>query len=216
MIKKLFLKSLKIISISIVSILALLFLAPYLFPQRISDEIKKLATNSLTTPVNFSKARLSFFNHFPSLTLTLYDFDLKGSAPYANTTLVKAKEVALGIDIPSLLSKKINIDEIYLTESFINIQVDGDGKPNYNVYKSGNTDTTTVKDSSSASLKIEKIIVEKSSFTYDDRSLPMYINAVGFEYKGKGDLSKSIFDLTTHAEVAAVDFIYACLLIFCI
>jgi AsmA protein len=208
MTKKILIKSLKIVLISFISLVALLFLAPFLFPQRISDEIKKLATNSLTTPVNFSKARLSFFNHFPSLTLTLYDFDLKGSAPYANTTLVKAKEVALGINIASLLSKKIDIDEIYLTEAAINIQVDAEGKPNYNVYKSGKVDTTTVKDSSSASLKIEKIVVEKSSVTYDDRSLPMYINAVGFEYKGKGDLSKAIFDLTTHAEVAAVDFMY--------
>ncbi len=208
MIQKVLLKSLKIILITLVSILGVLFLAPYLFPQRISDEIKKLATSNLTTPVNFSKARLSFFNHFPSLTLTLYDFELKGSAPYANTSLVKAKEVALGIDIPSLLSKKINVDEIYLTESFINIQVDANGKPNYNVYKSKVADTTVVKDTSSASLKIEKIIVEKSSFTYDDRSLPMYINAAGFEYRGNGDLSKDIFDLTTHAEVAAVDFIY--------
>jgi len=208
MIKKLLIKSLKIVSISIVSLLALLFLAPYLFPQRISDEIKKLATNNLTTPVNFSKARLSFFNHFPSLTLTLYDFDLKGAAPHASSTLVKAKEVSLGIDIPSLLSKKISINKIYLTEAAIDIQVDADGKPNYNVYKSGKADTTTVKDSSAASLKIEKIIVEKSSFTYNDRSLPMFIKANGFEYQGKGDLSKAIFDLTTHAEVADVDFIY--------
>ncbi len=208
MIKKLLVKSLKIVSISIVSILALLFLSPYLFPQRISDEIKKLATNNLTTPVNFSKARLSFFNHFPSLTLTLYDFDLKGSVPHASSTLIKAKEVSLGIDIPSLLSKKISINKIYLTEAAIDIQVDADGRPNYNVYKSGKVDTTTAKDSSAASLKIEKIIVEKSSFTYDDRSLPMFIKAHGFEYQGKGDLSKAIFDLTTHAEVADVDFIY--------
>lgn len=208
MIKKLLIKSLKIVSISIVSILTLLFLAPYLFPQRISDEIKKLATNSLTTPVNFSKARLSFFNHFPSLTLTLYDFDLKGSAPYTASTLVKAKEVSLGIDIPSLLSKKISINKIYLTEAAIDIQVDVDGKPNYNVYKSSKADSTTVKDSSTASLKIENIIVEKSSFTYNDKSLPMFIKAHGFEYQGKGDLSKAIFDLTTHAEVADVDFIY--------
>lgn len=208
MFKKIFIKTIKIVGITLVIIFGLLFTAPYLFPERISNEIKKLANNSLTTPVNFSKARLSFFNHFPSLTLTLYNFDLKGAAPYSDSSLVTAKEVALGIDIPSLLSKKININEIYLTESVINIQVDATGRPNYNVYKSGKVDTTAVKDSSTASLKIEKIIVEKSIFTYDDKSLPMFIKAHGFEYQGKGDLSKAIFDLTTHAEVADVDFIY--------
>ncbi len=207
-IKKAF-KAVKIVVLTIVALVGLILLAPYVFPGKISAEIKKLANNSLTTELNFSKARLSFLNHFPSLTLTLYDCSLMGSAPYEKDTLVQAKEVALGINLPSLLSKKINVNEIYLTEAFIKVLVDADGKPNYNVYKSVAAKANTAKDSSDITLKIEKIIIEKSSIIYDDRVLPMYLNATGFEYKGEGDLSKAVFDLKTHAEVAAIDFMYA-------
>lgn len=101
-IKKVAIKVLKIISISIVTILLLLFLLPILFPTTVSNKIKTWTNNSITGDLNFSRARLSFFNHFPSLTLTLYDFSLKGAAPFQTDTLVSANEVALGINLSSV------------------------------------------------------------------------------------------------------------------
>ena len=61
-------KILKITGISLGSILALMFLLPILFPGFISTKIKQWANGSITSEMNFSKARLSFFQHFPNLT----------------------------------------------------------------------------------------------------------------------------------------------------
>ncbi|MBS1592232.1 MAG: AsmA family protein, partial [Bacteroidetes bacterium] len=195
---KLIKKFLKIFGITIGSILALMFLLPFLFPNFVSTKIKTWANNAITTELNFSKARLSFFNHFPSLTLTLYDCSLKGSKPFANDTLINAKEIALGINLASVFSSQITIDEIYLTHSNINVQVSADGLPNYNIY---NADTAAkskqANDSSSASLKIERIQIDKSNLTYNDRSIPILIDARNINYLGKGNLSKAIFDLAS-------------------
>ncbi len=207
--KRFVLRTLKITGISVAAILLLLFLLPYFFPKSISDKIKTLANQHLKTELNFTSARLSFFNHFPALTLTLYDFTLKGSAPFEKDTLVASKEIALGIDLSSLIAGKIYVDKIFLTKAFINVQANEKGEANYNVYASSDSATKNDSDTSSnASLKIEKIIIEKSHITYNDRSFPMLINAKGFNYVGKGDLSKSIFDLVTHAEIDSVDFNY--------
>ena len=141
----------------------------------------------MKTELNFTSARLSFFNHFPALTLTLYDFTLKGSAPFEKDTLVASKEIALGIDLSSLIAGKIYVDKIFLTKAFINVQANEKGEANYNVYASSDSATKNDSDTSSnASLKIEKIIIEKSHITYNDRSFPMLINAKGFNYVGKG------------------------------
>ena len=72
-VKKILLKAVKITAITIATLLLLLFALPYLFPKTVSDKIKQFARGSITSQLDFSETRLSFFKHFPSLTLTLYD-----------------------------------------------------------------------------------------------------------------------------------------------
>ncbi|MBK8087750.1 MAG: hypothetical protein IPK31_07300 [Chitinophagaceae bacterium] len=92
---KILFRGLKYTGITLSTILVLMFSIPYLFPGFVSDKIKNWANHAIESKLNFSKARLSFFNHFPSLTLTLYDVSLTGSAPFEKDTLVSAKEIAL-------------------------------------------------------------------------------------------------------------------------
>ena len=207
-IKKNIVKILKIAGISITGLLIVVFSLPYLFPQTVSNKIKQWTKGSINGQMQFSKTGLSFFKHFPSLTLTLYDLSLKGSAPFETDTLVTAKEVSLGINLSSVFSKKITIDKIFLDHAFINIQTDTAGRVNYNVYKAQKPAPAATADTASASLGIDLILVQDSRLIYNDRSLPMKFIARGFNYRGSGDLSKDIFDLHTHTEMASVDFYY--------
>jgi AsmA protein len=201
-------KVLKIGGIATGSLLLLLFLLPYLFPGFVSTRIRQWARGSIRSELNFSSARLSFFRHFPALTLTLYDVKLKGSAPFEKESLIEADEIALGVDLRSVFSE-VNIDKIFLTNAFINLQTDTAGRANYNIYVSKKSNNpSSPSDSGSASLKIQKIIIEKSKLVYNDRSLPILINARGVDYEGNGDLSQAIFDLHTHMEIASMDLYY--------
>lgn len=206
--KKILFKTLKIIGVTIGSILLLMFLLPVLFPKTITKKIKELTNNSLNGQLNFSGTSLSFFKRFPELTLTLEDFSLKGSAPFQQDTLVAAKDISFAIDLTSLLRSKIKISKVYLSQAFINIEVDSAGHANYNVYKSQPQTKKSQADTASASLGIDQIIVEKSHLVYDDASIPMLIDARGFNYNGSGDLTKDVFDLQSHLEVESTDFIY--------
>jgi AsmA protein len=200
-------KIFKITGITIGSILFLMFILPILFPDKISNEIKTFANKKLTGELEFKEANLSFFNHFPSLTLTLTDFSLKGSAPYKKETLVSANEIAFGIDIKSLLfDKKVNIDKIFVSNAFINVKVNEKGEANYNVYVS---EATTEKDTTSdTSLRLEKIQIENTRLVYDDKSTKVLIDAKGFNYVGKGDLDLAVFDIYTEAEIDSFDLTY--------
>jgi len=207
-VKGILFKALKISGIILGSLLLLMFLLPFLFPQTITNKIKEWANGNINGHVAFSSTSLSFFKRFPSLTLTLYDVALNGSDPFGKDTLVAAKEVSLGIDLSSVLSSKITIDKIYLNNAFINIQVDSTGKANYNIYKGSQRNAGRTTDTSSASLGIDQILVENSHLIYNDRSLPLKIDARGFNYTGSGDLSKDVFDLHTHTDIKSIDFIY--------
>lgn len=205
---RILLKVLKIAGITAGSLVLLLFLLPYVFPGFVSNKIRQWARHSVKSELHFSAARLSFFRHFPALTLTLYDVKLNGSAPFEKERLIEADEIALGVDLRSVFSE-INIDKIFLTHAFINIQVDTGGQANYNIYAASKSDKpTAAADSGSASLKIQKIIIEQSTLTYNDASIPILINAKGVEYEGNGDLSQAVFDLHTHMQIQSLDFYY--------
>lgn len=202
------LKGLKITGVVLISILVLMFVLPLLFPDYITEKVKSFANEKLNGELQFKEAHLSFFNHFPSLTLTLDDFLLKGSEPFKKDTLIAAKEVSFGIDVMSLItSSKVNIDKIFISDSFINVKVNANGEANYNVYVS-ESETQEPEDPSSASIRLDKIDISNAHLVYDDQSTQMLINAKGFNYIGKGDLDKSVFDLHTRAKIESFDFTF--------
>lgn len=203
-------KIIKYSGIGIAVILLVMFAIPYLFPGFVSDKIKKWTNQAIETKLEFSKARLSFFNHFPSLTLTLYDVSLTGSAPFQSDTLVAANEIALGVDLSSVFSKTIRINEIYVTRGDVHILVNENGAPNYNIYKSSKKQTSTETDTSSsgAALKLDRIQLEDCALLYNDQSIPFLLKAGKLNYLGKGKLSEAVFFLKSQISMQNVDLQY--------
>jgi AsmA protein len=184
-----------------------LFLAPYFFPDTVGKQIKQWTNQSIRGELNFTKARLSFFTHFPSLTLTLYDVDLKGSAPYQQDTLLYAKKLGFGVNLQKLLfSHLVSINKIFLNEAFFHVLVNEKGLANYNIYVSDTSSVKTGASDTAASLHLEKIVIKDSRLLYNDLSVPMYIQAEHLYYEGTGDLSKSVFDLTSHIKTDSLNF----------
>ncbi|MEY2868970.1 MAG: hypothetical protein RIR01_1446, partial [Bacteroidota bacterium] len=205
--KAIFFKVLKYIGITLVGLFAFMFIAPYVFADKINAEIKKVANQKLNAKLDYSESNVSFFNHFPSLTVSLENFKLNGSAPFENEKLVTAKEIAFGINVPSLIfGKSVNIDKIFLSNADINVKVNKEGFANYNVYKAEKAKKTE-KDGDN-SLKLEKIEIENSKIVYDDLSTKLHFDIFGFNYLGKGDLSKAIFDLSSKAKIEKLNFLY--------
>lgn len=199
-------KVLKGIGITLSSVLLLMFLLPMLFPEKVAEEIKFLANKKLKGEFNFKEAHLSFFNHFPSLTLTLNDFSLKGSSPYENQNLVAAQEVSFGIDLKSLIfENKVDVDEIYVANANVDILVNENGEANYNVYISDNQ--SDEKNSKGAAIYLQRIQIDNTNLVYNDKSANVLVKARGFNYLGKGDFAKAIFDLTTQAKIESFDFV---------
>ncbi|WP_421938831.1 AsmA family protein [Pedobacter sp.] len=201
-------KFFKILGIGLISIIALLFIIPYLIPQTINKEVTRIINSNIKGEVKFESTNISFFSHFPSLTLNLNKFLLKGSKPFQQDTLVYTRRLALGINLLSLFSKQVKIDEFYLDDARINILTDKQGHANYNVYESKPTEKPSKSESETA-IKIEGIFINNSTLTYNDQSIPMLIRTKGFNYAGKGDLSHAIFDLKSTLSIKEMDVFYA-------
>lgn len=200
-------KILKITGITFVISLLAFIVLPIIFADTITEKVKVLANKNLEGELNFNDSELSFFKHFPSLTLTLNELNLNGSKPYQNKSLISAKEIGFGIDVWSVLfGSQTQIEEIYIDNAKINILVNQKGEANYNIYKSNSKNTTT--SSESASLELENIQISNSHLVYNDKSTKILIEAKGFNYKGKGDLQASNFNLKTSAKIDSLSFTY--------
>lgn len=209
--KATFIKVVKRIAIVFTSIVVLLVISilsiPYIFENEVNSKVKSLVNEHITGELNYSKVRLTFFDQFPLLTASMDDVLLKGAEPFKNDTLLAAKKVSFGVDLMSLLKSKIVIDKFIVNSGKINILVDSMGNANYSIYKSTPSDSTKTQDNAeSSALAFQLIKLEKTNLHYEDRSIPLQIEAKDLEYEGKGDLMSNIFDLNTRAKIESFSF----------
>ncbi|SHL12394.1 AsmA-like C-terminal region-containing protein [Chryseobacterium polytrichastri] len=205
--KKIILKILKWTGISLASILFLMFIIPILFPGTISEQVKIFANKHLAGKLDYKKTHLTFFRHFPSLTLSVDDLILYGSKPFQQDTLLTAKEVAVGINLKNLIfNREVKIDEIYVTDAYANVFVNTKGEANYNVYISEPSETPKDNTETGTSIKLDLIKFKNSHIKYVDHAAKILVDAKGLNYTGKGGLSEDIFDLQTNLDIDKVDF----------
>jgi AsmA protein len=205
--KKVVLKILKWAGISIASILFLMFILPILFPGTISEQVKIFANKHLAGKLDYRKTHLTFFRHFPSLTVSVDDFLLKGSKPFQENTLLAAKEVAVGINLKNLIfDRQVKIDEIYVTDAYANVFVNSKGEANYNVYVSKPSEKPKDTTETGTSVKLDLIKLRNWNIKYNDHSARVLVDAKGLNYTGKGGLSEDIFDLETNLDINKLDF----------
>ncbi|MEJ5960779.1 AsmA-like C-terminal region-containing protein [Pedobacter immunditicola] len=206
-IKKLVLKTLKWVGIFIAFILFLLFIIPLLLPETISKQVKILANKRLAGELEYKKMHLTFFRHFPALTVSVDDLLLKGSKPYQQDTLLSAKEVAVGINLINMIfDGDVKIGAIYVNDAYANVYVDSKGQANYNVYVSSPAKSPADTTEKGTSLKLGLVKLKNWHIKYKDHTAKILVDAKGLNYVGKGGLSEDIFDLKTDLKIDQLDF----------
>lgn len=187
--------------------LAFLALFPIFFQEKISSIVRQTLEKQVRSELRFAEVNLSFFRHFPSLTLSVDELYLGGSEPFAQDTLLFTKELALGISLPSLFGSKLQIDEIYLNEATVKIRRDLAGHSNFDII-APSTDSIPA-DSSSFDLEIEGLFFRESRFVYQDESIDLHCLAEGISYTGEGKLEADLLNLQSQISIADFHLDYA-------
>ncbi len=193
----------KIFGVLFVLILIALISIPFFLEKNIETIVRRTATEQVKADVNFSKIGLSLIKNFPNASLTIKDLEIVNRAPFNQDTLVSAKEIIGQISFLQLfkgLDKGISIDKFYINTAKVNILTNKDGKSNYDIFETAETETpaedTTEEASSDFKLNLNYEI-ENSSITYKDDVSKIIVILDDFNHKGKGDISANISDLIT-------------------
>ena len=197
-------KVLKITGFSLGGIALVLYVSPYFFKDQINDGIKEIAKDYVKTEIKFKHLDISFFNHFPKLTVTLTDSSIKGSAPYQTENLISAKEIALGVDVKTLFSDKIIFNELFIKNANINLKIDSLGKNNFDIMVP--SDEVKKEEESSVGLALNDFKISNSNFLYDDKSSTTYLKLDQFDYDGLIDFTNNQLTLDADTEIKNANF----------
>lgn len=196
-------KILKIVGIIVLLFVITLIAAPFFLKGKIADIIKNKVNNSITATLDFEDADLTLFSSFPNAKVTLTNISVINKEPFVGDTLFSSKEIALDMSIKELFKgadEPIAISSLMIDGALINIEVNEDGKANYDIAKETEAPATTSEASNTTSnftFSMESYALTNSKIMYADKQSGMRFELADVNHSGKGDLSLEKSELDT-------------------
>ena len=96
-------------------------------------------TKHIDTPIDVKKIDISFFNHFPNISIDLQNVTIKESYQGNKGVLGKAENVSFAFSLFDLLKKNYEINGLHITEGNVDLKINNAGLPNYLILKKDST-----------------------------------------------------------------------------
>lgn len=195
----------------VIGLFLLLLTAPFLFKGKIQDLVLKTINDNLTATVSFDQVNLSLLKNFPKATVTIDGLAIVNTEPFQGDTLVYAKTIGLKMSVMELFNgadQPMNIEEIQLKDSKINVLVNEEGIANYDIALKDEEEDEEDKDKEDTpfSLALKHYQIDNATITYTDLSSKMKVIIDEFNHEGSGNLTANILDLDTKSK-AKVSFV---------
>ena len=195
--KKLF----KIIGISLLLVLLLLIVTPFLFQNQIKVAVKTYLNNNLNAQVDFDDVSLSLLSSFPQANVTVDNLKIVNHKPFEGETFATAKSISFDMSVKELFKKAsdgpIVVNSIEIDEALLTIKTDKFGNNNYDIAKE--TENTSTKNDfiNNFKLDIEDYAINNGALTYFNETSNTIINVTELNHSGKGTFSTDVSELNT-------------------
>ncbi len=201
----------KITGITLGTLIVILFIAPFIFKGKIIAIAKEQINKNINANVDFKDLSLSFFRHFPRVSVALEELQVIGTDVFAKDTLVSAKEIDVAVNLFSVIGgKNMTIYSVKFDQPRIHAIVNKEGKANWDIARP-DTAAPAAEDTAAASpfqMKLHHYAINNAYVKYDDATTGMSIELVNLTHEGSGDFTLDLFTLQTNTKADAVTFIY--------
>lgn len=202
-------KLIKITATILAVILVLLMVLPLAFKGKIETIIKEEGNKMLNATFDFENLDISLISQFPSASITLEGFWLKGAGDFENDTLLQCGELTAAVNVTSLFGDGgIEISKIIIDETKAKAIILQDGRPNWDIMKTTSEESETPADTTSSafSIQLRKLSINDLTLVYDDRQAGMYAEVADLDASCSGDFGSERTTLKLQAETPAVTF----------
>lgn len=198
------------IAIVLVILLGLMIALPYFFKDEIVAQVKTSANESLNAKLEFKDVSISFFRHFPRLSVGLEQLDISGIDEFDGVRLLYCERLDVGVDLWSaIFGDAVEINSLFLEKPFVNVYVLSNGKANYDITKPEEPGKTPAAESSGGGkIKLDRYEINDGTIVYDDRALGMKAEFAGLDHSGSGEFDTDLYDLTMKTAVEKLSLNY--------
>ncbi len=196
-------KALKIIGISLLIIIALLAVAPFIFQAQIKDMVRNFINDNVNAKVEFADVSLSFLSSFPQVNVTVDELSITNLEPFKDETLATVKSFSFDISVNELFKtasdEPVALNSINVDEALITLKTNKFGDTNYDIAKKDGTPTKDDigSDSQGFTLDIKDYGIKNSALTYLDEVAKTKIQITEFNHNGNGTFSETVSELNT-------------------
>src|SRR4051794_9889954 len=195
-----------------VLVLVLLLVLPMLLSGRIAERVKTAVNQNVNARVDWSHVGLSFFRHFPNLTLTLDDLTTVGVDRFQSDTLAAARHLRVSLSLPSVIknvmggSGPVVVREIELDQPRLSLIALKDGTANWDIAKKNQPAQPASTKPMSVSLR--RFEITGADIAFDNRRAKLKATLKGYNQSLSGDFSQKNVAVRTQAsaDTASVSF----------
>src|SRR5919202_4798958 len=162
------------VSTLIALVLALLIVLPLVFRDRIAQRVKVEVNRSLNARVDWRGAGLSFFRHFPNLTLTLDDLTTVGVGRFQGDTLAAVRHLRVVLDLASVLGNVVGgrplvIRAVELDQPRLALIALEDGTANWDITKKTPAAQAQARASKPLAVSLRRFEINDAAIGFDNR-----------------------------------------------
>ncbi|HRF99787.1 MAG TPA: AsmA family protein [Bacteroidia bacterium] len=208
--KSLLKRILKWSGISLLLLLVLIIIAPFIFKDKIVQIVKDEANNNLNAKVDFGDFDLTLFSSFPDFRFKIQNVSVINVEPFKGDTLAYIKELSFDLNIKSVISgDKYQVNSLVIDEPKINGIVMHDGKANWDIAKASSDTTAAAPADTTATkfaLKLKSLEIKHANITYNDMQGNMSAVLKDMNYTLSGDFTQDNFLLSNLLEIAELSY----------
>ncbi|KIC93629.1 AsmA-like C-terminal region-containing protein [Flavihumibacter solisilvae] len=183
--------------------------APFIFSGKLKSLAKKEMNEKLKAKSDFKDVNLSFFRHFPKVSVGLEDMYITGPDAFAGDTLIAANRIDVAVNLFSLFgSGPMEVTHVSLNQPRIHAIIAKDGKVNWDIMKESAPEETTDTSSSGFQMDLKKYEIVDGYIRYDDEQGNMHFTAANLNHEGSGNFSADQFRLSTSTKIDAATFTF--------
>lgn len=203
-----FKKIVKITGFTLLFLIAFAFAAPFIFKGKILSLVKKEINNTINAKADFKDISISFFRHFPKVSVALHDLSIVGINEFEGDTLVAAKEIDAALNFMSIIKgSDYKIYSIAINQPRIHAIVNKEGKANWDITKP-DTSATTSEPAKPYKLNLQQYSINNGYILYQDVPGNMSSEIINLNHEGSGDFTADLFTLQTATTAEKLSFTY--------
>lgn len=185
-------------SIVLLATLGIATVLTAIFEDQIGQKLINEVNKQLESELSIEKFDLGIITTFPNVSANMRGIELRGSD---EGTLLEASNLSFRFGLLSLLSSKIKVKSVVLSDAMANITIDRKGQANYDIFKTSEKAPAQEEGSGGPTISLKTARLKNVNLRYADERSKNDFSARIDEANFSGEFSSKKFSLTSDAKL---------------